>query len=110
LVKHARERNLTVRQLAEFVGGYGGLKFVGTPQKIADGMQEWLETEASDGFNVMFHTVPEGLDGVVDLLVPELTRRGIFREAYTGTTLRDHLGLARPKNQFFGGNTAAERV
>jgi len=107
LVKVARERNMTVRQLAEFVGGYGGLKFVGTPQRIADSMQEWLETDASDGFNVMFHTVPEGLDDVVDLLVPELTRRGIFRTAYTGTTLRDHLGLPRPKNRFFGGNAVS---
>jgi alkanesulfonate monooxygenase len=109
LVKVARERNMTVRQLAEFVGGYGGLKFVGTPQRIADSMQEWLETDASDGFNVMFHTVPEGLDDVVDLLVPELTRRGIFRAAYTGTTLRDHLGLPRPKNRFFGGNGVSPR-
>jgi len=58
----------------------------------------------------MFHTVPEGLDDVVDLLVPELTRRGLFRQAYTGKTLRDHLGLARPKSQFFGGIAAAERV
>ena len=48
----------------------------------------------------MFHTVPEGLDDVVDLLVPELTRRGLFRERYEGTTLRDHLGLARPPNPF----------
>ncbi len=87
----------------------GGLKFVGTPQRIADSMQEWLEPDASDGFNVMFHTVPEGLDVVVDLLVPELTRRGIFRAAYTGTTLRDHLGLPRPKNRFFGGNGVSPR-
>lgn len=101
LVRLAREQNLTVRQLAEMVGGYGGLKFVGTPAEIADEMQEWIETEASDGFTVMFHTVPEGLDDVVDLLIPELTRRGLFREAYTGTTLRDHLGLARPQNRFF---------
>ena len=110
LVKVARERNLTVRQLAELVGGHGGLKVVGTPRSVADCMQEWLETEASDGFNVMFHTVPEGLDDVVDRLVPELTRRGIFREAYAGTTLRDHLGLARPKNQFFGGELASPGV
>jgi alkanesulfonate monooxygenase len=101
LVKLARAENLTVRQLAQIVGGYGGLKFVGTAGEIADQMQEWLATEASDGFNVMFHTVPEGLDDFVDLVVPELTRRGIFREAYAGSTLRDHLGLARPENQFF---------
>ncbi len=101
LIKLARAQNLTVRQLAEIVGGYGGLKLVGTPQRIADTMQEWLETGACDGFNVMFHSVPEGLDDFVDHVVPELTRRGIFREAYTGTTLRDHLGLVRPENPFF---------
>jgi alkanesulfonate monooxygenase len=101
LVAMARRDNLTVRQLAQFVGGHGGLQMVGTPAEIADTMQEWLETEASDGFNVMFHTVPEGLDDVVDLLVPELTRRGLFRDAYEGTTLRQHLGLPRPENRFF---------
>ena len=101
LVKMAREQNLTVRQLAQYVGGYDGLQFVGTPGEVADGMQEWLESKGSDGFNVMFHTVPEGLDDFVDLVVPELTRRGIYREAYEGSTLRAHLGLRRPGNQFF---------
>lgn len=101
LVELARRENLTVRQLAQLVGGYGGLQMVGTAQTIADQMQAWLETEASDGFNIMFHTVPEGLDDFVDLVVPELQRRGIFRERYEGTTLRDHLGLARPANRFF---------
>jgi len=64
-------------------------------------MQEWLETGASDGFNVMFHTVPQGLEEFTQLVVPELQRRGIFRRAYEGTTLRDHLGLPRPVNRFF---------
>ena len=98
----ARRKNLTVRELARIVGGYRGLTMLGTPEEIADEMQKWLETEASDGFNIMFHTVPQGLDEFVDLVVPELTRRGIFREAYTGTTLREHLGLVRPENRFFG--------
>lgn len=101
LVELARRENLTVRQLAQMAGGYGGLQMVGTAGAIADEMQAWLEGEASDGFNVMFHTVPEGLDDFVDLVVPELQRRGIFRTAYEGTTLRDHLGLARPENRFF---------
>lgn len=101
MVEMARRESLTVRQLAEFAGGYGGLKFVGTAAEIAEEMREWLETGASDGFNIMFHTVPEGLDDVVDKLIPELTRRGLFREAYTGRTLREHLGLARPANRFF---------
>jgi len=101
LVALARREKLTVRQLAQRVGAYGGLHIVGTASDIADTMQDWLETEASDGFNVMFHTVPAGLDDFVDLVVPELTRRGIFRRSYEGTTLRDHLGLRRPGNRFF---------
>jgi alkanesulfonate monooxygenase len=103
LVALAREQNYTVRDLARLVGGYGGLTMLGTPAEIADQMQEWLETGASDGFNVMFHTMPEGLNDFVDTVIPELTRRGIFREAYAGTTLREHLGLERPKNRFFEG-------
>jgi alkanesulfonate monooxygenase len=101
LVALARRDNLTVRQLATLVGGYGGLQMVGTPGEIADTMQQWLETEASDGFNIMFPTVPAGLDDFVELVVPELQRRGLYRTEYEGTTLRDHLGLERPKNQFF---------
>ena len=101
LVALARRDNLTVRQLAQLVGGYGGLQMVGTASEIADTMQDWLETEASDGFNVMFPTVPAGLDDFVDLVVPELQRRGIFRREYVGATLREHLGLPRPANQFF---------
>ena len=101
LVALARRENLTVRQLAQMVGGYGGLQMVGTPGEIADTMQEWLESEASDGFNIMFPTVPAGLDDFVELVVPELQRRGLFRRAYEGATLRDHLGLKRPDNRFF---------
>jgi alkanesulfonate monooxygenase SsuD/methylene tetrahydromethanopterin reductase-like flavin-dependent oxidoreductase (luciferase family) len=97
----ARRENLTVRQLAQTARSYGGFQIVSTPADIADTMQEWLETEASDGFNVMFHTVPSGLHEFVDLVVPELERRGLFRREYEGTTLREHLGLPRPDNQFF---------
>ncbi|MFG1212464.1 LLM class flavin-dependent oxidoreductase [Xanthobacter flavus] len=97
----AKAENLTVRQLAQRLGGYGGLSFVGTPQTIADAMEEWLVTEGSDGFNIMFPFVPEGLDAFVDKVVPELQRRGIFRRDYEGTTLREHLGLPRPPNRFF---------
>lgn len=101
LVELARRENLTVRQLAQMSGGYGGLSMVGTAAEIADEMQAWLEGDASDGFNVMFHSVPEGLEDFVNLVVPELQRRGIFRKAYEGKTLRDHLGLVRPANRFF---------
>ncbi len=101
LVTVARERNLTIRQLALRVGGFGGLSFVGTPQTIADEMQAWLEEEGSDGFNIMFPYLPEGLDDFVDKVVPELQRRGLFRTEYEGVTLRENLGLKRPANRFF---------
>jgi alkanesulfonate monooxygenase SsuD/methylene tetrahydromethanopterin reductase-like flavin-dependent oxidoreductase (luciferase family) len=97
----AQRENLTVRQLAQRLGGYGGLSMVGTPSTIADTMQEWLETAGSDGFNVMFPYLPAGLDDFVDRVVPELQRRGIFRREYAGKTLRENLGLPRPANRFF---------
>lgn len=105
LVAMARRENLTVRELARRVGAYGGLQMVGTAAEIADTMQAWLEREASDGFNVMFPTVPEGLDDFVSLVVPELQRRGILRDRYEGSTLREHLGLPRPANRFFAASS-----
>jgi alkanesulfonate monooxygenase len=101
VVDMARRENLTVRQLAQRAGSYSGLAMVGTPATIADEMQEWLETGACDGFNVMFPFVPEGLDAFVDGVVPELQRRGLFRHEYEGRTLRENLGLPRPENRFF---------
>ena len=101
VLERARRENLTVRQLAVALGGYGGLSFTGSAKTIADEMQAWLEAEACDGFNIMFPTIPGGVEDFVRLVVPELQRRGIFRREYAGTTLRDHLGLPRPRNQFF---------
>jgi len=106
VVALAKREGLTVRQLAGRLGGYGGLGMVGTPAMIADQMQEWLETGASDGFNVMFPYLPGGLDDFVDKVVPELQRRGLFRTEYEGRTLRENLGLPRPENRFFA--TAAK--
>ncbi len=106
----AQREGLTVRQLAGRLGGYGGLAMMGTPRMIADQMEEWLVTGASDGFNVMFPYLPGGLDDFVDKVVPELQRRGLFRTEYEGRTLRENLGLPRPENQFFpaAGRKAAE--
>lgn len=64
-------------------------------------MEEWLASEGSDGFNIMFPYLPAGLDDFVGQVVPELQRRGIFRRKYEGATLRENLGLARPRNRFF---------
>jgi FMN-dependent oxidoreductase (nitrilotriacetate monooxygenase family) len=96
-----RRENLTVRQLAQRLGGYSGLAMAGTAKTIADEMEKWLETEGSDGFTVMFPYLPGGLSDFVERVVPELQRRGLFRRDYEGATLRDHLGLPRPKNRFF---------
>jgi alkanesulfonate monooxygenase len=97
----ARRENLTVRQLAQRLGGYSGLAMVGTPKTIADQMEEWLETEGSDGFTLMFPYLPGGLDDFVERVVPELQQRGLFRRQYEGKTLRENLGLPRPTNRFF---------
>src|SRR5215831_8530106 len=97
----ARRENLTVRKLAQRLGGHSGLAMVGTPKTIADEMEQWLLEEASDGFTLQFPYLPGGLDDFVDKVVPELQRRGIFRREYEGKTLRENLGLPRPKNRFF---------
>ncbi|WP_321935988.1 LLM class flavin-dependent oxidoreductase [Paraburkholderia sp. J8-2] len=101
VIEMAQTEGLTVRQLAQRVGGYSGLQMTGTPEMIADEMEQWLVEEGSDGFNVMFPYLPDGLDDFAQKVVPELQRRGIFRREYEGTTLRDHLGLPRPDNRFF---------
>jgi len=101
VIRLAEQEKLTVRQLAGRYGGYSGLAFVGTPETIADQWEIWLAEEAADGFTVCLPYLPQGLNDVADRLVPELQRRGIFRKDYEGTTLREHLGLPRPKNRFF---------
>jgi alkanesulfonate monooxygenase len=97
----AQRESLTVRQLAQRLGGYAGLALVGTPASVADEMEEWLLSDACDGFNIMFPYLPGGLDDFVDHVVPELQRRGLFRREYQGVTLRENLGLPRPINRFF---------
>ena len=84
-----------------------GSAMMGTPKMIADQMEEWLVTEASDGFNVMFPYLPGGLDDFVNKVVPELQRRGLFRTEYEGKTLRENLGLPRPENRFFSATAKA---
>src|SRR6185436_10667842 len=92
----ARGENLTIRQLyLRIAGGRGHLTVIGTPERIADELQQWFESEAADGFNVMPALLPTGLEDFATLVVPELQRRGIFRTSYEGSTLRDRLGLSK---------------
>ena len=104
----AKRENLTVRQLAQRLGGYSGAAMTGTAKTIADEMEEWLATDASDGFTIMFPYQPGGVTDFVEKVVPELQRRGIFRKEYEGKTLRENLGLPRPENKFFKKQMAAE--
>jgi alkanesulfonate monooxygenase len=97
----AKRGNLSLRQTAQVVAGARG-KFVvkGTPEHIADVMEEWFMKEACDGFNVMPPYLPGALDEFVTLIIPELQRRGLFRTEYEGHTLRENLGLKRPESRY----------
>ncbi|XKE67578.1 LLM class flavin-dependent oxidoreductase [Jeotgalibacillus malaysiensis] len=84
----------TVKELLGYLSAGGGhLTLVGTPEKIADEMEVWLERGVADGFNLMPPALPESLNDFIDLVVPELQKRNIFRSQYSGKTLREHLGL-----------------
>ncbi|MCD2172478.1 LLM class flavin-dependent oxidoreductase [Rhizobium sp. C4] len=97
----ADENNFTIRQLYQWVASARGhFTIVGTPATIADTLQEWFENEAADGFNILPPWLPTGLNDFVDLVIPELQRRGLFRTEYEGKTLRENLGLPFPQNRW----------
>lgn len=95
----ANREGLTIRQLYQRIAGARGHREIsGTPEQIADQLQEWFENGAADGFNIMPPYLPGGLDDFVDYVIPILQQRGLFRTEYTGNTLRENLGLKRPVN------------
>ncbi len=97
----AQRDNLTIRQLYFAIAGARGHRTIlGTPEQIADQLEDWFVNNGADGFNIMPPWLPGGLDEFVDLVIPELQRRGLFRTEYEGRTLRENLGLPRPTNQF----------
>ncbi|MEU7631281.1 NtaA/DmoA family FMN-dependent monooxygenase [Nocardia sp. NPDC049220] len=105
LVQSARELygrdGVTVAEVTATLVRNGLFKeVVGSPTQVADVLEEWFETGAADGFMIFPPRVPHGIEAFVDLVVPELQRRGLHHREYAGTTLRDHLGLQRPRNQF----------
>jgi len=98
-VNLALKERLTVRQLIGRVRS-GHRLAVGAPEQIADTLEHWFRERAADGFNIMPDYFPSGAEDFVDQVVPELRRRGVFRTEYTGTTLREHLGLPLPRGQY----------
>lgn len=97
----ARRENLTIRQLYLWIAGARGHRqILGKPEQIADQLEDWFINGGADGFNIMPPWLPGGLDEFVDLVIPELQRRGLFRTEYEARTLRENLGLPRPVNQF----------
>jgi FMN-dependent oxidoreductase (nitrilotriacetate monooxygenase family) len=101
IIDLAVRENLTVRQiLSRLGGGRGHFEFIGTPDQVADTIVEWFEGGAADGFNIMAPVLPSGLEAFIEHVVPILRSKGLFRAEYTGTTLREHYGLAVPPNEF----------
>jgi N-acetyl-S-(2-succino)cysteine monooxygenase len=93
-------RRLTVRELIDYVSaGIGHFTLIGPPGQIADTLVTWINENGADGFNLMPHYLPGGLEDFVDLVVPELQERGVFRTQYEGSTLRENMGLFRPLNR-----------
>ncbi|GAA1277353.1 monooxygenase [Planotetraspora silvatica] len=100
----ARREGLSLRELiARLAGGRGHRVLAGTPEQIADQIQEWFENGAADGFNIMPPVLPSGLEDFVDHVVPELQARGLFRHEYEGRTLRENYGLPRPASRYASG-------
>ena len=97
IVKQALESGQPFGELAQTVTGLpGGLEFTGTPEQLADLVEEWVTRGGSDGFTLQPTTIPESLELFVDHVIPILQHRGLHRRQYAGTTLRDHLDLQRP--------------
>jgi FMN-dependent oxidoreductase (nitrilotriacetate monooxygenase family) len=97
----SKEGAPTLRQLYQrFAASRGHSSIVGTPSDVGDFMEEWFTSGACDGFNILPAHYPGGLNEFVDLVVPELQSRGLFRRAYEGKTLRENLGLSRPVSRY----------
>jgi alkanesulfonate monooxygenase SsuD/methylene tetrahydromethanopterin reductase-like flavin-dependent oxidoreductase (luciferase family) len=107
LVERVRREKPTIRELY-LRAGITGSPRIGTPTDIADAMQEWFEASACDGFNITPATLPGGGEDFVDMVVPELQRRGLFRTEYEGRKLRENLGLRPVTSRYSRDRRAAE--
>ena len=109
LVSDLQAQGLTLRQLyLSLATARGHRTVVGTPEQVADAIEQWFTQGAADGFNIMPPILPTALTDFVDQVVPILQRRGLARTSYEGTTLRGNLGLARPINRFVARAEEAE--
>jgi alkanesulfonate monooxygenase SsuD/methylene tetrahydromethanopterin reductase-like flavin-dependent oxidoreductase (luciferase family) len=101
ILELVRREKPTLRQLlARLAGARGHHTFTGTPEQVADLMEDWFTDGAADGFNIMPPVLPAMLEVFIADVLPVLQRRGLFRTAYKGDTLRAHYGLAAPESQF----------
>lgn len=101
MVDLVRKERLTLRQLLKRMAqARGHLNLIGTPEQCADVIEDWFTDGAADGFNLMPPLMPMMLEAFVDEVIPILQKRGLFRTAYEGSTLREHYGLERPKSWF----------
>jgi N-acetyl-S-(2-succino)cysteine monooxygenase len=101
-LEYSRDGQMTLRQAAlRATAAKAHWVMKGTPKEIADHIEEWFISNAADGFNLLPPHVPGTLTEFIDLVLPELRRRGLFRTDYEGKTLRENLGLRRPTNRFF---------
>jgi N-acetyl-S-(2-succino)cysteine monooxygenase len=107
LVERVRREKPTIRELY-LRSGLTGSARIGTATDIADAMQEWFEAAACDGFNITPATLPGGGEDFVEMVVPELRRRGLFRTEYEGRTLRENLGLRPVISRYSRDRQAAE--
>ena len=101
ITRWAREEGLTIRQIYQrFAGARGQRTLIGSPSDIADDMEKWFRGYGVDGFLVHPPYLPGGMDDFVELVIPELQSRGLFRSEYEGATLRENLGLPRPPSRY----------
>ncbi|MBC9205236.1 LLM class flavin-dependent oxidoreductase [Roseomonas aerophila] len=107
ILARARRHNLTIRQLGRQLAGEGNSCVIGTAADVVDRMEEWFTGGACDGFNITPNVLPGGCDDFVELVTPELQRRGLFRTAYEGRTLRENLGLKPHVNRYEAARRAA---
>ncbi|MGZ0187897.1 MAG: LLM class flavin-dependent oxidoreductase, partial [Alphaproteobacteria bacterium] len=97
-----RRESPTLRQvLAKLAGARGHFTFAGTPEQVADLMQDWFQDGAADGFNLMPPVLAWMSDAFIDEVIPLLQKRGLFRTSYEGETLRSHFGLQTPASKYW---------